>query len=94
MKHLEEHLHDFGVVKKLIGHKNGITIKIFHKYRYIKLNHFYLLKNTIKRENQPPIDAENFIFNVYYQLTSCIKNRNTVKQLNRKKLILKGFLPK
>ena len=72
------------LLKKLIGHKNGLTIKIFHKYGYIKLNHFYLLKNTIKRENQPPTDGENFIFNVYYQLTSCIKNRNTVKQLNRK----------
>ena len=49
---------------------------MFHKYGYIKLNHFYLLKNTNKRENKPPRDWENFIFNLYYQLTSCIKNIN------------------
>ena len=52
IKLLEEHLHEtLELLKNLRGHKNGLTIKIFHKQKYIKLSKFYLLKNTIKREN-------------------------------------------
>lgn len=37
-------LWDCGVIKNLIGHKNGMTIKIFQKYEHMKVNNFLFVK--------------------------------------------------